>query len=188
MGAEAGGVPRRGRWRGWWWKLPLLFAGFSMLQVLVLRFVDPPFSAFMAARQLDALVAGDTDFRIAHDWRDFERMSPNLPLALVAGSTENATLVTELLVGLRERGLDLTRPMLVGIDGAKALRKAESDLRALTSAADYSEAKARALADSAAKALSELTLARARADRQVFEVLTPEQRNNACLVRMLTGR
>lgn len=61
-------------------------------------------------------------------------------------------------------------------DKAKALRKAESDLRALTSAADYSEAKARALADSAAKALSELTLARARADRQVFEVLTPEQR------------
>jgi monofunctional biosynthetic peptidoglycan transglycosylase len=89
MGAEAGGVPRRGRWRGWWWKLPLLFAGFSMLQVLVLRFVDPPFSAFMAARQLDALVAGDTDFRIAHDWRDFERMSPNLPLALVASEDQN---------------------------------------------------------------------------------------------------
>jgi putative transposase len=46
------------------------------------------------------------------------------PLALVEGSTENATLVTELLVGLRERGLDVTRPMFVGIDGSKALRKA----------------------------------------------------------------
>ena len=34
------------------------------------------------------------------------------PLALVEGSTENATLVTDLLVGLRERGLDVTRPML----------------------------------------------------------------------------
>jgi hypothetical protein len=44
-------------------------------------------------------------------------------LALVEGSTENATLVTGLLVGLRERGLDVTRPMLVGIDGSKALRK-----------------------------------------------------------------
>lgn len=41
------------------------------------------------------------------------------PLALVEGSTENATLVTELLVDLRERGLDVTRPMLVGLDGAK---------------------------------------------------------------------
>src|SRR5215216_6668255 len=32
------------------------------------------------------------------------------PLALVEGSTENATLARELLVGLRERGLDTTRP------------------------------------------------------------------------------
>ena len=44
------------------------------------------------------------------------------PLALVEGSTENASLVRELLVGLRERGLDVTRPLLVVIDGAKALR------------------------------------------------------------------
>ena len=50
------------------------------------------------------------------------------PLALVEGSTENATLVTELLVGLRERGLDVTRPMLVGIDGSKALRRAVLDV------------------------------------------------------------
>jgi len=33
------------------------------------------------------------------------------PLALVEGSTENATLVTELIVGLRERGLDVTKPV-----------------------------------------------------------------------------
>ena len=46
------------------------------------------------------------------------------PLALVEGSTENATLVTGLLVDLRERELDVTQPMLVGIDGSKALRKA----------------------------------------------------------------
>ena len=46
------------------------------------------------------------------------------PLALVEGSTENATVVTDLLTGLRARGLNVTRPILVGIDGAKALRKA----------------------------------------------------------------
>jgi transposase-like protein len=50
------------------------------------------------------------------------------PLALVEGSTENATLVTGLLVDLRERGLDVTRPMLVGLDGSKALRKAVLDV------------------------------------------------------------
>jgi putative transposase len=49
------------------------------------------------------------------------------PLALVEGSTENAALVTDL-VGLRERGLDVSRPMLVGIDGSKALRRAVLDV------------------------------------------------------------
>ncbi|EQD51376.1 transposase, mutator type, partial [mine drainage metagenome] len=37
------------------------------------------------------------------------------------GDTENATLVTDLLVGLRDRGLDVTRPILCVLDGAKAL-------------------------------------------------------------------
>jgi hypothetical protein len=46
------------------------------------------------------------------------------PLALVEGSTENTTLVTALLVGLRERGLNTTRPILVVLDGAKALTAA----------------------------------------------------------------
>jgi putative transposase len=50
------------------------------------------------------------------------------PLALVEGSTENATLARELLVGLRERGLDTTRPVLCVIDGAKALRRAVTDV------------------------------------------------------------
>jgi transposase-like protein len=46
------------------------------------------------------------------------------PLAVVEGDTENATLVTALLVGLREQGLDVTRPILCVLDGAKALRSA----------------------------------------------------------------
>jgi transposase-like protein len=50
------------------------------------------------------------------------------PLALVEGSTENTTLVTELIVGLRERGLDLTRPILAVLDGSKALRRAVLDV------------------------------------------------------------
>jgi transposase-like protein len=50
------------------------------------------------------------------------------PLSLVEGSTENATLVTDLIVGLRERGLDVTRPILVVLDGSKALRRAVVDV------------------------------------------------------------
>jgi putative transposase len=50
------------------------------------------------------------------------------PLALVEGSTENATLVTDLLTGLRDRGLDVNRPTLVVIDGSTALRRAVLDV------------------------------------------------------------
>ena len=50
------------------------------------------------------------------------------PLALVEGATENATLARELLTGLRERGLDVTKPTLVVIDRAKALRRAITDV------------------------------------------------------------
>ncbi len=46
------------------------------------------------------------------------------PLAVVEGATENTTTVTDLLVGLGDRGLDVTQPILVVIDGAKALRSA----------------------------------------------------------------
>ena len=51
-----------------------------------------------------------------------------VPLAIEEGSTENATLVTSLIVGLRERGLDVTRPVLAVLDGSKALRRAVQDV------------------------------------------------------------
>jgi hypothetical protein len=44
------------------------------------------------------------------------------PLALEEGDTEHTTVVRDLLVGLRDRGLDTTRPMLFVLDGAQALR------------------------------------------------------------------
>ena len=50
------------------------------------------------------------------------------PLALVEGSTENTTLVRSLLVGLRERGLDVTRPIPAVLDGAKALAAAVKEV------------------------------------------------------------
>ena len=51
-----------------------------------------------------------------------------VPLAVVEGSTENATLVTDLCVDLRERGLNVTRPVLAVLDGSKALRRAVLDV------------------------------------------------------------
>jgi putative transposase len=49
-----------------------------------------------------------------------------VPLALAEGATENATVVRDLLAGLR--GLEVTRPILLVIDGAKALRRAVTDV------------------------------------------------------------
>jgi putative transposase len=50
------------------------------------------------------------------------------PLAVEEGSTENATLATALITGLRERGLDVTKPILAVLDGAKALSRAVQDV------------------------------------------------------------
>jgi transposase-like protein len=50
------------------------------------------------------------------------------PLAVEEGSTENATLVTGLITGLRDRGLDVTKPILAVLDGAKALSRAVKDV------------------------------------------------------------
>lgn len=50
------------------------------------------------------------------------------PLALEEGSTENATLVTDLITGLRDRGLDVTKPILAVLDGARALSRAVKDV------------------------------------------------------------
>jgi putative transposase len=51
-----------------------------------------------------------------------------VPLALAEGATENASVVTEVLTGLWERGLEVTRPLLVVIDGAKELCRAVLDV------------------------------------------------------------
>jgi putative transposase len=50
------------------------------------------------------------------------------PLAVEQGSTENATLVTGLITGLRDRGLDVTKPILAVLDGSKALSRAVKDV------------------------------------------------------------
>ncbi len=86
---ETGPVPKRRRWLYWLLALPFLFAAATVLQVAVLRFVDPPLSAFMAARQVEAWAKGDVSFRVAYDWRDLDEISPHLPLAMVAAEDQN---------------------------------------------------------------------------------------------------
>ena len=77
------------RWFRWLLALPFLFAAASILQVAVLRFVDPPFSAFMVARQLEGWGQGDWRFGVSYDWRDLDRIAPTLPLSMVAAEDQN---------------------------------------------------------------------------------------------------
>ena len=50
------------------------------------------------------------------------------PLGVEEGSTENAAVVTGLITGMRDRGLDTSRPILAVLDGAKALSTAVKDV------------------------------------------------------------
>ena len=51
-----------------------------------------------------------------------------IPLGVVEGSTENATVVRHLITDLRDRGLDACNGTLFILDGGKALRKAVTDV------------------------------------------------------------
>src|SRR5207249_7699286 len=50
------------------------------------------------------------------------------PLGVVEGTTENKAVCTRLVSDLAERGLDATKGVLFVIDGAKALRRAVTDV------------------------------------------------------------
>jgi putative transposase len=51
-----------------------------------------------------------------------------VPLGVVEGSTENATVVRGLIAGLRDRGLDASDGILFVLDGGKALTRAVRDV------------------------------------------------------------
>ena len=80
----------RRRWLRWiFFRLPLLFVVATVLQVAVLRFVDPPLTAFMVGRYVEAWGEGDRGFALAYDWRDADQITKLLPLALVAAEDQN---------------------------------------------------------------------------------------------------
>jgi putative transposase len=51
-----------------------------------------------------------------------------VPLGVVEGSTENASVVRGLITNLRDRGLDVSEGVLFVVDGGKALAKAVNDV------------------------------------------------------------
>ena len=82
---------RRPLWRrvarGTLWLLAAAVA-LSWLCVLALRFVPPLTSAFMLERRVAALTHGERTFTLKYQWMPFGKVSPELPIALVAGEDQ----------------------------------------------------------------------------------------------------
>lgn len=73
------------RWLGW------LLAGwlvFSIGSVLLLRWVNPPTSAFMLRDRALALLNGDQEYRFTHQWVDWRNISANVKLAVIAAEDQ----------------------------------------------------------------------------------------------------
>lgn len=60
----------------------------SVICVALLRWINPPYSAFMAETQLAALATHDRTYVFRHRWVDLSQISPNLPLAVVASEDQ----------------------------------------------------------------------------------------------------
>jgi monofunctional biosynthetic peptidoglycan transglycosylase len=60
----------------------------SVLAVLSLRWINPPFTAFMAEAQIAAWTSRDSNYVFRNSWVDLDRISPNLPLAVVASEDQ----------------------------------------------------------------------------------------------------
>ena len=76
---------RLGRWLVW------LVAGWiavTFALVLILRWVDPPASAFMMNARMTALVTGDRTYRQRHQWVDYANISHYAPLAVIAAEDQ----------------------------------------------------------------------------------------------------
>ena len=66
----------------------LLLVVLSVGSVALFRWINPPYSAFMAEAQIAAWAARDSSYGFRHSWVDLNRISPNLPLAVVASADQ----------------------------------------------------------------------------------------------------
>jgi monofunctional biosynthetic peptidoglycan transglycosylase len=64
------------------------FVAASLVLVLLLRWIDPPFSAFMAETQVAAWMQRDSSYASTHHWVALNRISPNMALAVIASEDQ----------------------------------------------------------------------------------------------------
>lgn len=66
----------------------LLVLVLTMLEVLLIRFVNPPFTAHMAWRRVKSLVSSETPGRMRQEWKELESISPYLRQAVLAAEDQ----------------------------------------------------------------------------------------------------
>jgi monofunctional biosynthetic peptidoglycan transglycosylase len=84
--ARARSWPRRIARAALW--IAASFFVISAALVLLLRWVDPTYTAFMAETQIDAWTRRDHTYVLRRSWADLDRISPNLPLAVIASEDQ----------------------------------------------------------------------------------------------------
>jgi monofunctional biosynthetic peptidoglycan transglycosylase len=67
----------------------LVFLAFSMMQVLLIRWFNPPASAFMVERRLEGVVNPSRRITIDHRWAGWDEIAPPLKLAVLAAEDQN---------------------------------------------------------------------------------------------------
>jgi monofunctional biosynthetic peptidoglycan transglycosylase len=76
----------------WLWRLLVAFVAGSVALVLLFRFVDPPTSAMMIERRLEAVLARDHAFTLRQQWVDATAIAPGLAIAVVAAEDQKFPL------------------------------------------------------------------------------------------------
>jgi monofunctional biosynthetic peptidoglycan transglycosylase len=68
------------------------WAAVTVVAVVALRWVNPPTSAFMIRDRVGALFSRDSGYDFEHDWRDWDDISRQAPLAVVAAEDQRFPL------------------------------------------------------------------------------------------------
>ena len=79
---------RIGRWLRIAGLALVAWATVTVLAVVALRWIDPPFTAFMIADRVSALVTRPPGYDFEYEWRDWEHISKNAAIAVVAAEDQ----------------------------------------------------------------------------------------------------